>query len=93
LHLNTIPERFGLVLAEANAAGVPVIAMDLGSCREVIAHGQTGFLVTDVPGAVESLRHVSAIDGRLCRVRVQQHFSVESMVASYEQVYGTILGF
>src|SRR3984885_12040050 len=28
LHLNTIPERFGLVLAEANAAGVPVIAMD-----------------------------------------------------------------
>ncbi|MBI4906974.1 MAG: glycosyltransferase family 4 protein, partial [Acidobacteria bacterium] len=27
LHLNTIPERFGLVLAEANAAGVPVIAM------------------------------------------------------------------
>ena len=39
LHLNTIPERFGLVLAEANAAGVPVIAMDLGSCREVIEQG------------------------------------------------------
>ena len=32
LHLNTIPERFGLVLVEANAAGVPVIAMNLGSC-------------------------------------------------------------
>jgi glycosyltransferase involved in cell wall biosynthesis len=92
LHLNTIPERFGLVLAEANAAGVPVIAMDLGSCREVIEHGHTGFLVNDVPGAVESLRHVSAIDGRLCRARVQQHFSVQSMVRSYEQVYGTILG-
>ena len=30
LYLNTIPERFGLVLVEANAAGVPVIAMDLG---------------------------------------------------------------
>ena len=42
LHLNTIPERFGLVLAEANAAGVPVIAMDLGSCREVIKDGQHG---------------------------------------------------
>jgi glycosyltransferase involved in cell wall biosynthesis len=35
LHLNTIPERFGLVLTEANAAGVPVIAMNLGSCREL----------------------------------------------------------
>jgi glycosyltransferase involved in cell wall biosynthesis len=92
LHLNTIPERFGLVLTEANAAGVPVIAMDLGSCREVLAHGQTGFLVNDVYGAVESIRHVSAIDERLCRARVQQYFSVESMVRSYEQVYGKILG-
>ena len=45
LHLNTIPERFGLVLAEANAAGVPVIAMNLGSCGEVIEDGRTGFLV------------------------------------------------
>src|SRR6202167_1456212 len=42
IHLNTIPERFGLVLAEANAAGVPVIATDLGSCREVIEDGKTG---------------------------------------------------
>ena len=48
LHLNTIPERFGLVLAEANAAGVPVVAMDLGSCREVIEDGRTGFLVNNV---------------------------------------------
>src|ERR1700683_4373736 len=55
LHLNTIPERFGLVLAEANAAGVPVIAMDLGSCREVIEHGVTGFLVNDVLDAVKAL--------------------------------------
>src|SRR5450432_1336133 len=30
LHLNTIPERFGLVLAEIGRAGAPVIAMDLG---------------------------------------------------------------
>jgi len=48
LHLNTIPERFGLVMAEAMAAGVPVIAMDLGSCREVIADKQTGYLVNNV---------------------------------------------
>jgi hypothetical protein len=55
LHLNTIPERFGLVLAEANAAGVPVIAMDLGSCREVIEDGKTGFLVNGVNEAVRGL--------------------------------------
>src|SRR5207248_11060195 len=69
LHLSTIPERFGLVLAEANAAGVPVIAMDLGSCREVIEDAQTGFLVNNVDEAVRSLKRVGEIDRNACRQR------------------------
>jgi glycosyltransferase involved in cell wall biosynthesis len=90
LHLNTIPERFGLVLVEANAAGVPVVAMDLGSCREVIADGNTGFLVNNVHEAARALQRVPEIDRSVCRQRVQQCFSIETMVASYEQVYRTI---
>ena len=90
LHLNTIPERFGLVLAEANAAGVPVIAMDLGSCCEVIKHGQTGFLVNNVIEAVEALERIPEIDRRACRNRVQQHFSIETMVDGYERAYSMI---
>jgi len=90
LHLNTIPERFGLVLAEANAAGVPVIAMDLGSCREVIGDGETGFLVNDVRGAVDALRRIGEIDGGACRRRVEERFSVDTMVKAYERVYETI---
>src|SRR5882757_5660524 len=90
LHLNTIPERFGLVLAEANAAGVPVIAMDLGSCREVIKDGQTGFLVDNVTEAVRSLGRISEIDRRACRNRVRQYFSIDTMVEGYEQVYSMI---
>ena len=90
LHLNTIPERFGLVLAEANAAGVPVIAMDLGSCREVISDGQTGFLVASVDEAVGALERVNEIDPGACRRRVQRCFSIETMVEAYEQVYATI---
>ena len=76
LHLNTIPERFGLVLAEANAAGVPVIAMDLGSCREVIEDGPTGFLVNSVHEAVRALDRVPEIDRAACRQRVQKMFSI-----------------
>jgi glycosyltransferase involved in cell wall biosynthesis len=90
LHLNAIPERFGLVLAEANAAGVPVIAMDLGSCREVILDGQTGFLVNNVHEAVEALGRISEIDSSVCRQRVEQCFSIETMVEGYERVYQTI---
>ena len=90
LHLNTIPERFGLVLAEANAAGVPVIAMDLGSCREVIEDGQTGFLVNNVHEAVQALKRLGEIDRHACRERVRKNFSIETMVEAYEQVYQTI---
>ena len=90
LHLNTIPERFGLVLVEANAAGVPVIAMDLGSCREVIKDGETGFLVNNVAEAARVLGRISEIDGRACRIRVQQNFSINTMVDGYERVYSTI---
>jgi glycosyltransferase involved in cell wall biosynthesis len=90
LHLNTIPERFGLVLAEANAAGVPVIAMDLGSCREVIKDGRTGFLVNNVEEAAQALEKVGQIDRGACRRRVQRNFSIETMIAAYERVYYTI---
>jgi glycosyltransferase involved in cell wall biosynthesis len=90
LHLNTIPERFGLVLAEANAAGVPVIAMDLGSCREVIRDGRTGFLVNDVEEAARALKGLDKIDRASCRRRVRERFSIDTMVQGYERVYRTI---
>jgi glycosyltransferase involved in cell wall biosynthesis len=41
-------EPFGLVMVESMAAGTPVIAMNLGSTSEVIAHGKTGFLCHNV---------------------------------------------
>ncbi len=74
----------------ANAAGVPVIAMDLGSCREVIKDGQTGFLVNNVSEAVRALERLSEIDRTACRQRVQQCFSIKTMVEAYERVYSTI---
>jgi glycosyltransferase involved in cell wall biosynthesis len=64
--------------------------MDLGSCREVIQGGRTGFLVNNVNEAVRALERTSEIDRSACRQRVQQCFSMETMVAGYEQVYSTI---
>ncbi len=67
-----------------------MIAMDLGSCREVIEDGRTGFLVNSVDEAVRALERLSEIDGNACRKRVQQCFSIETMVEAYERVYSTI---
>jgi len=90
LHLNTIPERFGLVMAEAMAAGVPVIAMDLGSPREVIADGQTGLLVNGVAEAVEAVGKINSLDRKRCRQHVEEHFTIDCMVSGYERVYEEI---
>jgi len=90
IHLNTIPERFGLVMAESMAAGVPVIAMDLGSCREVIDDKQTGYLVNSVDEAVEAVARIDCIDRKKCRQRVEENFTIDKMVAGYEKVYAEI---
>jgi glycosyltransferase involved in cell wall biosynthesis len=90
LHLNTIPERFGLVMAESMAAGVPVIAMDLGSCREVIADKQTGYLVNDCDEAAEAVGKIDLIDRKNCRKRVEENFTIDRMVENYEKVYAEI---
>jgi len=90
LHLNELPERFGLVMAEAMGAGVPVIAMDNGSCREVVAHEKSGYLVNNADQAVEYLDHIKKIDPAECRKHVEQNFSIETMVKGYEKAYEKI---
>jgi glycosyltransferase involved in cell wall biosynthesis len=90
IHLNLIPERFGLVMAESMAAGVPVIAMDLGSCREVIADKQTGYLVNGVDEAAEAVGKIEQIDRKKCRQRVEENFTIDKMVSGYEKVYEEI---
>ncbi len=89
LHLVTRPERFGLSIVESLACGTPVIAMDLGSPREILTAG-TGFLVKSVDEAVEAVRHVREVDRRACRRRARD-FSVERMVDGYVRVYEQVL--
>jgi glycosyltransferase involved in cell wall biosynthesis len=92
LHLTTIPERFGLTMAESMAAGTPVIGFDRGSVREVVADGVTGFVVETVDDAVTACDRVEQIDRRACRTRVETHFSVDAMVDGYLGAYRTVLG-
>ena len=77
-------------MAESNAAGVPVIAMDLGSCREVIEDKKTGFLVNNVDEAVEAVGKIDKLDRRDCLKRVEENFTIDCMVAGYEKVYEEI---
>jgi glycosyltransferase involved in cell wall biosynthesis len=53
LVLPSLAEGFGLVLIEAMAAGVPVVATDVPGIREVVRNGVTGLLVP--PGDAAAL--------------------------------------
>jgi len=52
-------ENLPLVIIEAFASGVPVIASNLGAMKEVVEHGRTGLLFQ--PGNVEDLARTMAL--------------------------------
>jgi glycosyltransferase involved in cell wall biosynthesis len=56
---STIPEAFGLSAAEAQIAGVPVIASNIGGLSEIIEDDESGFLVP--PGNVSILVRASEL--------------------------------
>jgi glycosyltransferase involved in cell wall biosynthesis len=54
------PEPFGIVLLEAMAAAVPVVAVDSGGPADIVEHGRTGMLArsgdpADLANALEPL--------------------------------------
>jgi glycosyltransferase involved in cell wall biosynthesis len=85
-------EPFGLVMVEAMACGTPVIALRRGSVPEVIVDGTTGFVLddpADLPAAVDA---VDRLDRAACRLHVEQHFDVDTMVSGYERVLQRLAG-
>jgi starch synthase len=90
-------EGLGSAALAAMAAGVPVVASDVGGLPEVVESGATGFLVSDGDFAtpVRRLLGDPALAARMsqaARERVLQQFSVERMaektVAAYHEVLG-----
>jgi glycosyltransferase involved in cell wall biosynthesis len=85
-------EPFGLVVAEALAAGTPVIGTPRGSLPELVEHGVTGFLGETDQELVEFVRRALEIDRSACRRRAEERFSVGRMVSDYEALYRKLLG-
>ena len=82
-------EPFGMVAAEAQAAGTPVIAYRRGALTEVIRDRETGFLVTpdDIMGAARALSAVATIRREACRQHAVDHLSLAASLAAHERLY------
>lgn len=88
------PESFGLVLVEAMACEVPVIATRHGGPLDVVVEGETGLFVA--PGDAEALAHAVARlardaalrerMGRAGRRRVLDHFTAEQFQSKVNRV-------
>lgn len=87
-------EAFGLVMIEAMISGTPVIAYDIGSVREIIKEGETGFIVPqgNIYAMAEAMKKIDEIDRQKCRDHVVNNFNINRMVDEYEQTYGELIG-
>ncbi|MGO9432262.1 glycosyltransferase family 4 protein [Rhodoblastus sp.] len=81
------PEPFGLVMIEAMACGVPVVAFNRGSVAEIIEDGVTGFVVEDETGAVEAVRKVEQLSRKIIRKKFEERFTSRRMAMDYISVY------
>ncbi|KJH78128.1 glycosyltransferase family 4 protein [Pseudomonas sp. ES3-33] len=91
-------ETFGLVILEAMASGIPVIAVAAGAFQEVVTD-QCGLLCApNSPAAMASAVHAlfssgSTALGQQARRHVEQHYAwdtvVDSLLGHYHAVLGT----
>ena len=86
-----------VALIEAQLAGVPVIATDVGSNAEVIEDGVTGMVTSKNPQelieAIEKLvkgQNLIQKMGGAGRERATEEFSVKKMLSAHKNAYSTL---
>ena len=92
----TPDEGLGIALIEAMAAGVPVVASDVGACREVLDDGALGLLVPprDPAALADAIERVhdapEAAAERAARARRKafERFDAGRMAAAYAGLLG-----
>jgi glycosyltransferase involved in cell wall biosynthesis len=92
-------EALPLVLGEAAACELPIVATDVGGCRELVDQEVSGVLVTagdteTLEKAMELVAHRTdderASMGRAGRDLMQARFDMDQVVTQWERLYGSL---
>lgn len=92
-------EGFGLAVAEAMAAGLPIVASGVDSIPELVEDGVSGLLVPPndpqalAAAVIEILgdRERAGSLGQNARERVRERFTLAGMLRAYESLYDELL--
>ncbi|NPV52745.1 MAG: glycosyltransferase family 4 protein [Firmicutes bacterium] len=97
--LPTLSEGMSITILEAMAAGVPVVASDVGGVSEVVTDGATGWLTTPgdaaaLAGAMETALSnpdkARAMASR-ARLEVKENFDLRTMLQRTDRLYRDLL--
>ncbi|MGO4685550.1 glycosyltransferase [Hyphomicrobium sp. 2TAF46] len=92
----TPDEGFGLALVEAMIARVPIVASDVGACREVLSGGTLGMLVppadpialADAIDLVRADPQAASVRASRARAKALREYSGEAMAREYSNLLG-----
>jgi glycosyltransferase involved in cell wall biosynthesis len=86
-------EPFGMVAAEAQACGTPVVAFRRGALGEVILDGLTGFLVEpdDIRAAAGAVTRTPGLSRSECRKHAERRLDLERSLDSHEELYRQVV--
>ena len=84
-------EPFGLVMVEAMACGVPVIATPRGSVPEIVMDGQNGWIAETVDEMASAVQRCREIDPSECRAIAELCYSPERMVGDYLDAFDDVI--
>jgi glycosyltransferase involved in cell wall biosynthesis len=84
--LSSVHEGLPITLIEAMAAGLPIVATDCGSVRDVVEDGEQGFVVPvgDVENFADRLQRLAHDEplrtqhGKRGRARVESEFQIQN---------------
>jgi glycosyltransferase involved in cell wall biosynthesis len=87
-------EPFGMVAAEAQACGTPVVSFKRGALGEVIVDGLTGFLVApdDVRAAADAVGMTAGLSRSDCRDHAERNLDLERSLEAHEKLYRRVVG-
>jgi L-malate glycosyltransferase len=93
-------EGFGLVVAEAMLAGLPVVATNVGGIRDIVDDGKTGILVPpfeppELARAIRRLYESAALRLAMANAgteRARERFGAERYARDVSELYQRVLG-